>query len=282
MGRSPVLLEPGFQPQVLQASPFTDLSSSSSFLPGASHSRPRSRDASTPRPGAAFGGRPRGFAAPEVATKGGPPGRREARQQAPAFSLPQHLSHFGAGAGAAPASCLGAQALEPCTEVAGVREVGGRERGGASGEGAPPRLQDPTLPPLPPPLNLKGERIAQKARAKTLDLRPQAALLAPPPSWSRGLAGEGGSVLPPWPVRGLRLPGEVPASPGLAGGAPRTAGPPPLPPPPPSPPPPRVLPEPSGLIPAPSPHLPPPPASPASPAAWRRAKLRQRSGALSR
>lgn len=187
MGRSPVLLEPGFQPQVLQASPFTDLSSSSSFLPGASHSRPRSRDASTPRPGAAFGGRPRGFAAPEVATKGGPPGRREARQQAPAFSLPQHLSHFGAGAGAAPASCLGAQALEPCTEVAGVREVGGRERGGASGEGAPPRLQDPTLPPLPPPLNLKGERIAQKARAKTLDLRPQAALLAPPP-----LPGAGG------------------------------------------------------------------------------------------
>lgn len=77
------------------------------------------------------------FAAGAVATKGGTPLRREARQRAPAFSLPQHLSHFGTGAGAAPAGGLGAQASEPRTEVARVREVGDRGRGGASGRGAP-------------------------------------------------------------------------------------------------------------------------------------------------
>lgn len=99
-------------------------------------------------------------------------------------------------------------------------------------------------------LHIKPER-------KTIALRPRTALRHPPlPSWSRGLAGEGGSVLPLWPVRGLRLPGEVPASPGLVGGSPENCRPAPfflpLPPPPP-----RVLPEPSGLIPA--PPSPPPP-----------------------
>ena len=153
-GQKPSALRARFSAQVVQASPFTDLSSPSSFPPRASRScpphppaRPRCLHAQAEGcplevcPVCVWGG----VAAREAATKGGPPRRREARQRAPAFSLPQHLSHFGAGAGAAPAGGLSARAPEPRTEVARVREVGDRGRGGASGGGAPPQAR-----PYPP------------------------------------------------------------------------------------------------------------------------------------
>jgi hypothetical protein len=73
--------------------------------------------------------------------KGGPPRSREARQRAPAFFLPQHLSHFSAWAGAAPAGGLKAGEPEPRTKVTRGGEVGDRRRGGASGEGVPPQAR---------------------------------------------------------------------------------------------------------------------------------------------
>lgn len=90
--------------------------------------------------------------------------------------------------------------------------------------GAFPSGKTPSL--LHRPSQKRGERVTYKTRAKTIALRPRTALRHPPlPSWSGELAGEGGSVLPPWPVRGLRLPGEVPASPGLVGGSPENCRP---------------------------------------------------------
>lgn len=182
--------------------------------------------------------------------------RRGERWRAPAFSLRQHLSHFGAGAGAwaVPAGRLRCPRPEPCTEVAQGGQVGGPDRGGAAGGGGPSTQAGPPLPP-PSPAHTeakRGESHTESTSERKRSFSDPGPRCSPPPSpsWSPGPAGEGGSVLSPRPVRGLRLPGEVPASPGLAGGAPRTAGPPPLPPPP-SPPPPRVLPEPGGLIPAP-------------------------------
>lgn len=180
-----------------------------------------------PRPGRGlpFEFCPRGLQTRPLPRRVGRPGDARRDSEPRHFPFPSTCPTSAPGLGLHPRAAS-VPVPEPRTEVARVREVGGRGRGGAGRPvGAPPRRQDPTPPHTQ---RLNGERATHKARAKTLALRPQAALLAPPPSWSHGLAGEGGSVLPPWPVRGLRLPGEVPASPGLAGGAPRTAGLPPF------------------------------------------------------
>lgn len=94
--------------------------------------------------------------------------------------------------------------------------------GAGGGAGHPAGTSSPphARPFAPPPTYTEaktGGRESHRARAKSLALRPEQRVARPPPSWSRGLAEEGGSVLPPWPVRGLRLPSEVPASPGWQG-----------------------------------------------------------------
>lgn len=125
--------------------------------------------------------------------------------------------------------------------------MGDRGGGGASGRGAPhPAHADPNHHPAYTERLNPRERESHKLERKRLlsDPERRCSPLLPGAGWP----GKVAPFLPPWPVRGLRLPGEVPASPGLAGeprelqARPSSLLLPLLP---------GILPEPSGLIPAP-------------------------------
>lgn len=156
--------------------------------------------------------------------------------------------------------------------------MGDRRKGGVSGGGVPLR-QDPRPPTETESKN--GESMLHIKPERKRSLSDPERRCGTPPSFLERRADRG-RWLSSSPVAsaGSAAARRGSGFPGAGRGEPRELQARPLLPPP-SPPPPRVLPEPSGLIPAPPPprrHLPPTPASPASRAVWRRAKLRQQPG----